>query len=278
MVLDKIKSLVRHFRQKLVSHVDNEISREKPRDRPTTGKQPESVSPPQVMDGAAAPTPSSLRASEPTSGLAPELLPPLNFEAETTAESFFKANPTKAARGTFHEVDKVRWDHLEADWSLDDLDIEPPAEYADREHQKPSENSASDNADGALEHLRAFCVAKALAGSTISSVEGSDALCQAFEARASCDRARPERRLQLGHSTRRPAQNTIHFSVLQISKIAARRNWLSPKSSRALTRIGENYGKLDQSERNALNHLLERCGALPEMADHVANLRQAIEL
>lgn len=74
----------------------------------------------------------------------------------------------------------------------------------------------------------------------------------------------------------RPTQKAIRYSVHEIRKAAAGRNWLSPKSSRALTRVGERSAKLDRSDRNALNHLLEHCVALPELAVHVTALRQAI--
>ncbi|NBN79295.1 hypothetical protein GWI72_13540 [Microvirga tunisiensis] len=76
--------------------------------------------------------------------------------------------------------------------------------------------------------------------------------------------------------TRRPTQKRLHLAACEIRNVAADRNWLSPKSSRALKRFGDRKVILDRSDRNALIYLLDRCDALPELAEHVANLRRAI--
>ncbi len=60
----------------------------------------------------------------------PEEGPKLDFEIEVSAEDYFIANRGEKVRGTFEEVDAIRWDHDEADWTLEEFDFEPPANSA----------------------------------------------------------------------------------------------------------------------------------------------------
>ncbi|KAA9009702.1 hypothetical protein [Histidinibacterium aquaticum] len=270
--------------------------------------------------------------------MVPEFLPNLDFEAEATAESYFKANTTEAARGVFQEIDRVRWDHAEADWSLEEFDFDPPAKFAVQSISgNSSEGGHSKGADAnetsakvAFERLQTFALkrrwraaASALSkasthsgrlskreraaiehvlnvADTLALHRGDSQELRKFLAMAQMPKDRPEpaweesvvetdgstaanvaseleaQRAKLPVEATRPTQEAIGFSALEIRKIAAGRNWLSPKSCRALARIGEGNVKLDRSESNALNYLLERCSALPELTTHVTNLRHAI--
>lgn len=63
-----------------------------------------------------------------------------------------------------------------------------------------------------------------------------------------------------------PTQKDVRASVIRLRDIAASRGWLSPKSSRALAKLGDRKTKLDRSEINALNYLLGRCANISEIA------------
>lgn len=338
ILLRKLKSVVHRLSHRSLSGAKQKIDREEPFEPTKTRNRNESVSLHLVVDGLSAPQPSKLQDIESDNVAVPEILPNLDFEAETTAESFFKANPAEAARGTFEKVDTVRWDHTEADWSLEEFDFERPAKSADHRisrhcsdnaHQKACDANQT-YAEGAFERLHAFALkrrwraaASALnkaatrssrlskreraaiehvlnVADTLALHRGDSMEIRKWLLQAQKPKDRPEppceesrvanheaatdneanqlqkQRVKLPVEASRPTQKAIRFSVLEIRKIAAGRNWLSPKSSRALTRVGDRNAKLDRSERNALNHLLERCGALPELADHVANIRRAI--
>lgn len=338
ILIRKLKSVVNRLIHRSESGANQEIEGEEPLESNKARNRHESVNLHMVVDGQSKSQPSKLRRREPGNEAFPAIIPDLDFEAETTAENFFKANPTEAVRGTFQKVDTVRWDHTEADWSLEEFDFEPPAKHVDyritahsseRENQKASDTDQA-FAEGALERLHAFALqrrwraaASALSKAASRSAKLSkreraaiehllnvaDTLAlhrgDSMELRKWLFRAQmpkdctespsPESRVanhevatanaagqnekqsvKLPVEARRPTQKAIRFAVLEVRKTAAGRNWLSPKSSRALTRIGEKNVKLSRSERNALNHLLEHCAALPELTDHVTNLRQAI--
>jgi len=337
-LLRKLKSVVHRLIHRSDPGANQEIDCEEPIESSKTGNRNESVNLSLVVDGQSKPQPFKVRSREPGNEAFPEILPNFDFEAETTAESFFKANQTEAVRGTFQKVDTVSWDHTEADWSLEEFDFEPPAKPPDhritghspeRGHQKASDTNQT-FAEGALERLHAFALqrrwraaASALSkaatrsarlskreraaiehvlnvADTLSLNRGDSMEVRKWLFRAQMPRDRPEppcaesrvanhetatanvagqlekQSVKMRVEARRPTQKAIRFSALEIRKIAAGRNWLSPKSSRALARIGERNVKLDRSDRNALIHLLEHCAALPELTDHVANLRQAI--
>ena len=73
-----------------------------------------------------------------------------------------------------------------------------------------------------------------------------------------------------------PSQKEIRFSVLRVRQIAAERNWLSPKSSRALAKLSDKKAALGRSETNALNYLLGRFENISELTVDVENLRKGI--
>lgn len=337
-MLRKLQSLVHRLSHRSVSGAKLEIDRAEALIATKTGNRFESVSPHVLVnDPSAAKTP-KLPAKEQEYGAFPEILPDLDFEAETTAECFFKSNHRQAARGTFQKVDTVSWDHTEADWSLEEFDFELPVEPAfhrvtghsqERENTKESDTNQA-FVQRALERLQAFALqrrwrasASALSKAATRSTRLSKRERAAIEHvlnvadtlvlhrgdsmelrkwlfRGQMPKDRPEppcpeirvanheaatasvtdqleqQTVELPVEAKRPTQKAIRFAVVEIRKIAAGRNWLSPKSSRALTRIGERNVKLGRSERNALNHLLEHCAALPELTDHVTILRQAI--
>lgn len=54
------------------------------------------------------------------------------FEVETSAEQYFNDSHVEQARGTFHEVDFIRWDHQETDWSLGKTEFLPPTNPTDK--------------------------------------------------------------------------------------------------------------------------------------------------
>lgn len=58
-----------------------------------------------------------------------------DFQPETSAQDYFSNNRGEQARGAFHEVADIRWDHDEADWSIEELKL--PASPAARHHSKP---------------------------------------------------------------------------------------------------------------------------------------------
>ncbi len=60
-----------------------------------------------------------------------------DFQVEKSAQDYFIDNQGEQARGTFHEVEVIRWDHDEADWSIEEFEFELPARPAARQHSKP---------------------------------------------------------------------------------------------------------------------------------------------
>lgn len=223
-MLRKLKSVAHGLSHRPDSGAKREIGREEAPEANRTGNPNGSVCHPLGADGPSAPEPPGLPNRELENDTAPGILPNLDFEAETTAESFFQANPAEAALGTFRKVDTVRWDHTEADWNLEEFDFEPPEKLADRRMSR---------APLVREHQQA-----------------SDAT--------------------------NPDQKAIRISIHEIRRTAAGRHWLSPKSSRALTRLDEGNAKLDRSDKNALIHLLERCSRLPDLNDHILFIRKFI--
>jgi hypothetical protein len=340
ILLSKTKSLLRRFRQRSASDAEYENDRKKPDEWTTTGdgKKPADLS--LVSEGAPTSQPSVLQDSKPTNGSLPEILPPLDFVAEAPAESFFNANPGRQARGSFHEVDAVRWDHEETDWSLEEFEFEQPPvsalQYMSRspshtEHQEAiDEDKVSLEVGDAFERLRAFASSRhwrAAASALEKAAKQSPRLTKReraaieriLDAAAKLTRYQTDSRIlrnelfsdqapnenpepaneaikstnreagisqkasdrrnlkrKTSATSRNPTQKDIRLSILEIRKIAADRKWLSPKSSRALTRIGDKKANLGRSERNALNHLLDRCGSMPELKEHVATLQRAI--
>lgn len=338
--LGKTRSLLRRLWQRSASDPECENDSEKHHEWTTSGNGNEPASLTLVSEGAPAPQPSRLQDSEPANGSVPEVLPPLDFEAEATAESFFKAKPGKQARGTFHEVDAIRWDHEEADWSLERFELEKAAvssvqhvsgSSSDTEYQKATDgNELSCHLEGAFEQLRAFAsqrrwraaVAALDKAATQSSrlskreraaiertMDAAENLARyrsdsmvlrsvLFPAQMPKDKPEPlhedsrlanregafpdnasslrDLRGKLPLESGKSTQKEIRLSILQVRKTAADRNWLSPKSSRALTRIGDKNVKLGRSEINALNYLLDRCRTLPELKEQVETLRKAI--
>lgn len=73
-----------------------------------------------------------------------------------------------------------------------------------------------------------------------------------------------------------PMQKEIRSSVLRVRQVAAERNWLSPKSSRALAKLSNKTAVLGRPETNALNYLLGRCDEISELMIDVENLRKRI--
>ncbi|WP_157732890.1 hypothetical protein [Bosea sp. AS-1] len=96
-----------------------------------------------------------------------EILVP-DFQVEKSAQDYFNDNHGEQARGTFHEVEVIRWDHDEADWSIEEFEFELPASPAGRQHSKPptdgGHNEPVDAVDGsrqgqdALRRLQALAV------------------------------------------------------------------------------------------------------------------------
>lgn len=70
-------------------------------------------------------------------------------------------------------------------------------------------------------------------------------------------------------------QEDVRTSANRVRAIASSHSWLSPKSSRALAKLGEPKTKLDQSEVNALNYLLRRCQNVSGIANDIKILRAA---
>lgn len=70
-------------------------------------------------------------------------------------------------------------------------------------------------------------------------------------------------------------QADLCSSVLRVRKIAAERNWLSPKSSMALAKLGERNVPLIRPEMNALTYLLERFASIPELRADLEIVREA---
>lgn len=66
------------------------------------------------------------------------------FEVETSAEQYFNDNHGEQARGAFHEVDFIRWDHQETDWSLGETELLPPANPTDKISDPVEINFAKD--------------------------------------------------------------------------------------------------------------------------------------
>lgn len=125
-----------------------------------------------------------------------------DFQVETSPEDYFNDHRGEQARGTFHEIEVVRWNHDEADWSIAELEFEPPA--------KP------------------------------------------------------------------PTQKEVRSSAIRVRKFASERSWLSPKSIRALAKLGDREPKLDRSETNALNYLLERCANVSVLTHDAEILRKVV--
>ncbi len=73
-----------------------------------------------------------------------------------------------------------------------------------------------------------------------------------------------------------PTQKEISSSVLLVRQVAAERNWLSPKSSRALAKLSDKKAVLGSPETNALNYLLGRFDEISELMIDVRNLRTRI--
>jgi hypothetical protein len=119
----------------------------------------------------------------------------LDFQVETSAEEFFNNSHGERAKGTFHKVDVVRWEHDETDWKIEAVEFTPPANPAG----KPR------------------------------------------------------------------TQKDVRASAIRVRAIASSHGWLSPKSSRALEKLGNPKTKLDQSDVNALNYLLRRCANISEI-------------
>ncbi len=200
------------------------IDREEPLEANETLNRNDSARRPLVVDDSFAARPPSLRDREMQDDTVPEIGSDLDFQAEIPAESFSKANPGEAARGTFQKVETVRRDDTETEWSPEEFDFDPPEKLADRRDSCPA----------------------------------------------------PDREHQHSYDARRSTQNAIRSSVHEIRKAAAGRNWLSPKSIRALMRIEEGKSKLDRSDRNSLRHLLERFSGLPELEGHILYIRKLI--
>jgi hypothetical protein len=77
------------------------------------------------------------------------------------------------------------------------------------------------------------------------------------------------------HKTKRPTQKELRSAKVQVRRIASERSWLSPKSSRALAKLGDKKAVLSRPETNALNYLLDRCAKVSELRDAVEILRHA---
>lgn len=122
-----------------------------------------------------------------------------DFQVETSAEEFFNNSHGERAKGTFHKVDVVRWEHDETDWKIEAVEFTPPANPAG----KPR------------------------------------------------------------------TQKDVRASAIRVHAIASSHGWLSPKSSRALEKLGNPKTKLDQSDVNALNYLLGRCANISEITHDV---------
>lgn len=75
---------------------------------------------------------------------------------------------------------------------------------------------------------------------------------------------------------KRRTQKDVRTSAIRVRAIASSHGWLSPKSSRALAKLGNQKTKLDQSDVNALNYLLGRCTNISEIAYDVKVLRTVV--
>jgi len=51
---------------------------------------------------------------------------PSAFNSEVAAEDYHRARQVEASQGSFSEVNSTRWDHVEADWSMDGVNTETP--------------------------------------------------------------------------------------------------------------------------------------------------------
>lgn len=260
----------------------------------------------------------------------------LDFEVEVSAEDFFVANHGKQARGTFQEVDAIRWDHDEADWSIDDLDFEPPVRSADPSPSKsdpecrqqrglPGSHDRTLQHEEALKRLREFALRRrwlaaaaaldkaskscatlskreraaiehvlSVSGATTRYMADSEALrCVLLKTQKGVDNGDAVRRIvpdptasKAGSRNQKPGSRKVNSeaksytqielrsSVLRVRQIAAERNWLSPKSSRALVKLGDSKAALGRSEINALNYLLDRCANVSELMADVEILRK----
>ena len=71
-------------------------------------------------------------------------------------------------------------------------------------------------------------------------------------------------------------QKDVRASAIRVRAIASSHGWLSPKSSRALAKLGNTKNKLDQSDVNALNYLLGRCANISDIAYDVKVLLSVV--
>jgi hypothetical protein len=175
------------------------------------------------------------------------------FNAETSAEEYFHDNQGKRAQGSFHEVEAVRWDHDEADWSIDEIESEPEVSADSRRlakrhpHDKPQERA--EGLQASYQPLENGDESRSPGlGANQKSSEPTEDIC-ALNARIRKPRS----------ETGQPTQKEIRSAVLRVRDAASEHRWLSPKSNRALKKIEENGAKLDGPEINALNYLLDRC-------------------
>lgn len=71
-------------------------------------------------------------------------------------------------------------------------------------------------------------------------------------------------------------QKDVRASAIRVRAIASSHGWLTPKSSRALEKLGNPKTKLDQSDVNALNYLLGRCANISDIAYDVKVLLSVV--
>ncbi|WP_277023318.1 hypothetical protein [Aurantimonas coralicida] len=74
--------------------------------------------------------------------------------------------------------------------------------------------------------------------------------------------------------TRPLTQDDILSSAVRLRESALERRWLSPKLSRALSKLSNHKYKLEQSEANALEFFLYRCANLTELKQDADTLRR----
>jgi hypothetical protein len=251
-----------------------------------------------------------------------------DFQVDTSAEEYFNSYHGQQVRGTFQEVEVVRWDHDEADWSIEGLEFRPSANSLGKGHAESVKSDENiDTADSrnisrhfvAFERLKVFALERRwraaaaaldkawkqsapLSGRERAAVEyllqNADS---SIQRRADADALRSflfathkrEHRVEYQNpstrvedrtkarspqkslaETRPPTQKQIRSAVIRIRDAASVRGWISPKSSRALAKLGDSRANLDQSETNALTYLLGRCSDVSELAHHAYILRE----
>jgi len=144
ILLGKAKSLFQLIRRRSISVSKYKTDHELPDHGDNIGTSYKSANLPQIGD-----QPSDIKTENAINGdrshgsAEEDILTP-DFEIETSAEQYFNNNHGEQARGTFHEVDFIRWDHDETDWNVGEIEFVPAANPSEKAYDPVKINLSKD--------------------------------------------------------------------------------------------------------------------------------------